>query len=186
MGGLFQLFFARSGDFQELGYYPVFGLLCSALELLWHLWMCNLANANVLQWAYNEAQGLLKFESSTILGLIGSNQFMSYSVLFFFNWRIIVIQCCIGFYHTPTWISHIYVCYAVLSHSVVSDSVTSWTVAHQAPLSMAILQAKILEWVFMPSSRWSSQPRDWTEVSRIAGKFLTIWATREAQEYWSG
>ena len=160
--------------------------LCSALELLWHLWMHKLANANVLQWAYNEAQGLLKFESSTILGLIGSNQFMSYSVLFFFNWRIIVTQCCIGFYHTPTWISHIYVCYAVLSHSVVSDSVTPWTVAHQAPLSMAILQAKILEWVSMPSSRWSSQPRDWTKVSRIAGKFLTIWATREAQEYWSG
>ena len=50
---------------------------------------------------------------------------MSYSVLFFFfNWRIIVTQCCIGFYHTSAWISHIYVCYAVLSHSVVSDSAT--------------------------------------------------------------
>ena len=32
---------------------------------------------------------------------------------------------------------------------------TSWTVAHQAPLSMGILQAKILEWVAMPSSRGS-------------------------------
>ena len=38
-------------------------------------------------------------------------------------------------------------CCAVLSHSVVSDSVTPWTVAHQAPLSMGILQARILEWV---------------------------------------
>ena len=28
-----------------------------------------------------------------------------------------------------------------------------WTVAHQAPLSMGILQAEILEWVAMPSSR---------------------------------
>jgi len=27
---------------------------------------------------------------------------------------------------------------------------TSWTVAHQAPLSMGILQARILEWVAMP------------------------------------
>ena len=33
--------------------------------------------------------------------------------------------------------------------------VTPWTVAHQAPLSMVILQAKILEWIAMPSSRGS-------------------------------
>ena len=30
------------------------------------------------------------------------------------------------------------------------------------------------------------KPRDWTQVSYIAGRFFTIWATREAQEYWSG
>ena len=40
------------------------------------------------------------------------------------------------------------------SISVMSDSfATPWTVAHQAPLSMGILQASILEWVAMPSSR---------------------------------
>ena len=39
---------------------------------------------------------------------------------------------------------------AVLSHSVVSDSAISWTVARQTPQSMGILQAKILEWVAMP------------------------------------
>ena len=39
--------------------------------------------------------------------------------------------------------------------------------AHQAPLSMGILQARILEWVAMPSSRGSSQPRDQTQVSHI-------------------
>ena len=44
-----------------------------------------------------------------------------------------------------------------------------------------ILQARILEWVALPSSRGSSQPRDWTQVSCIAGGFFTIWATREAQ-----
>ena len=32
----------------------------------------------------------------------------------------------------------------------------------------------------MPSSRRSSQPRDRTQVSHIAGRFFTIWATREA------
>ena len=48
-----------------------------------------------------------------------------------------------------------------------------------------ILQAIILEWVAMPSSRGSSQPRDQTQVSLIEGRFFTIWTTREAQEYWS-
>ena len=42
---------------------------------------------------------------------------------------------------------------------------TPWTVAHQASLLMGILQARILEWVAMPSSRGSSQPRDGTLVS---------------------
>ena len=37
-----------------------------------------------------------------------------------------------------------------------------------------ILQARILEWVAMPSSRGSSWPRDQTQVSHIAGRFLTI------------
>ena len=36
-----------------------------------------------------------------------------------------------------------------------------------------ILQAKMLEWVAIPSSRGSSQPRDQTQVSRIAGGFFT-------------
>ena len=45
---------------------------------------------------------------------------------------------------------------------------------------MEILQARILEWVAMPSSRGSSQPRYWTQASHIAGRFFTIWATREA------
>ena len=37
-----------------------------------------------------------------------------------------------------------------------------------------ILQARILEWVAMPSSRGSSQPRDRTQVSCIADGFFTI------------
>ena len=79
---------------------------------------------------------------------------------------------------------------------------TPWTAAHQAPPSMGfprqgywswvplpslldytvhgILQARILEWVAFPFSRGSSQPRDQTQVSLIAGRFFTSWATREA------
>ena len=44
-----------------------------------------------------------------------------------------------------------------------------------------ILQARTLEWVVFPFSRGSSQPRDWTQVSHIAGRFFTSWAIREAQ-----
>ena len=41
-----------------------------------------------------------------------------------------------------------------------------------------ILQARILEWVDIPFSRWFSQPKDRTQVSRTAGRFFTNWATR--------
>ena len=47
------------------------------------------------------------------------------------------------------------------------------------------VQARILEWVAMPSSRGSSQPRDGTQISHIAGRFLTSWVTREASWRWS-
>ena len=46
-----------------------------------------------------------------------------------------------------------------------------------------ILQARILEWVAFPSSRGSSQPRDQTQVSHIAGRFFTSWATMEAHRW---
>ena len=49
-----------------------------------------------------------------------------------------------------------------------------------------ISQARLQEWVDFSSSRRFSQPRDRTQVSRIAGRFSTSWATWEAQEYWSG
>ena len=45
-----------------------------------------------------------------------------------------------------------------------------------------VLQARILEWAAMPSSKRSSQPRDWTQVSHISGRFFTIWAIKEDQE----
>ena len=43
-----------------------------------------------------------------------------------------------------------------------------------------VLQARVLEWVATPFSRGSSWPRDWTQVSHIAGRFFTIWAIRKA------
>ena len=39
-----------------------------------------------------------------------------------------------------------------------------------------ISQARIMEWVAIPFSRWSFQPRDLTQVSHVAGRFFIIWA----------
>ena len=71
---------------------------------------------------------------------------------------------------------------AVLSRSVVSDSLRPH----------GLWPARLLcSWDFpgrstgvgaIPSSRGSSQPRDRAQVSHIADGFFTIWATREAQE----
>ena len=43
-------------------------------------------------------------------------------------------------------------------------------------------QARKLEWVAMFSSRESSQPRDQTQVSQIAGVSFTIWVTKEVHD----
>ena len=78
------------------------------------------------------------------------------------------------------------VCCAMPSHSLscVRLFVTPWNVACQAPLSMRILQARILEWVAMPSSSGTSQPRDRAQVYHFAGGFFTVsfFPTREAHE----
>ena len=59
--------------------------------------------------------------------------------------------------------------------------VTPWTITVHG-----ILQATILEWIAFPFSRGSSQARDRTQVSRIAGGLFPNWATREAHKYLSG
>ena len=74
MGGLFQQFGGRGQDFQELGHFLAFDGWPQN---------CNGASggstwlADVLQWVYTEAQGLVKADLSAILNLFGSNQFMS-------------------------------------------------------------------------------------------------------------
>ena len=97
-------------------------------------------------------------------------------------------QICVSRGSPSSNIAHMYhlscaLCCAVRC-SVVSGSFDP--IACQAPLSRAILQARILGWVAMPCSRGSFQSRDQTQVYHIAGEFFPIWTTREAQEYWSG
>ena len=64
--------------------------------------------------------------------------------------------------------------FAALSLSHVQFFATPGTAVYQAPPSMGILQARILEGVARPSSKGSSQPWDRTQVSRSAGRFFTI------------
>ena len=45
---------------------------------------------------------------------------------------------------------------------------TLWAAACQVPMSMWILQARILGWVTMPHSRGSSSPRDQTQMSKVS------------------
>ena len=66
----------------------------------------------------------------------------------------------------------------LLTHVLVFA--TPRTVAHWASLSSGIFHIRILEWVAISSPMGSSWPRDHTQVSRIAGRRFTLWATREA------
>ena len=67
-----------------------------------------------------------------------------------------------------------------VSHSAVFDSL--WTPMGCSPPSFSIhgiLQARILEWVTVSFSRWSSWTRDRTRNSCISSRFLSVWATRK-------
>ena len=73
----------------------------------------------------------------------------------------------------------IILCCVCVSCSVMSDSL--WP--HGLQSVHGILQARILEGVASSFSRGSSWPRDWTQVSHIAGRFFTTWATSETYTY---
>ena len=68
-----------------------------------------------------------------------------------------------------TWLNLVMV---VLLLSHVQLFATLWTIAHQAPLSRGILQARMLGWVAISLSRGSSPLRDQTLVSGFAGGFF--------------
>ena len=65
-----------------------------------------------------------------------------------------------------------------VSHSVMSSSFDSINYSPPGSSVHGILQARILGWVAISFSRGSSQPREWTRVPCIAGRFFTLWATR--------
>ena len=69
---------------------------------------------------------------------------------------------------------------AMLSHSIVSNSLQAYGLTRQDFSVYGSLQARILEWVAISSTMGSSQPRDWTCVSCIScisRQILYHWAT---------
>ena len=81
----------------------------------------------------------------------------------------------LSFLHSPTLTSKVLVTQLCLTLRNPMDCSPPGSSVH------GILQARILEWVAIPFSRGSSWPKNWTQVSWIAGIFFTIWATRKAQ-----
>jgi len=69
-----------------------------------------------------------------------------------------------------TWFS---IFFSLLGKESESHSVMPNTLQPLDCIVHGILQARILEWVAVPFSRGSSQPRDQTCVSHIAGRFFT-------------
>ena len=78
-----------------------------------------------------------------------------------------------------TWQSLYFMKVKVQSLSPVGLFATPWTVSYQVPPPIGFSRQEY-EWVAIPFSRGSSQSRDWTQVSCIAGSFFTIWTTRES------
>ena len=84
----------------------------------------------------------------------------------------IISQCLLKFMSIESVMSssHLILCHPLLLPSISSSAI---------PFSC-------LEWVVIPFFRVLSQPRDWTQVSCIAGWFFTMWATREGPgRYWT-
>ena len=79
VGGLFQLFWRRGGDFQELDHCPLFDLWWSASELSWHWWVCHVAYWCVtvsIYWDSRPSGSLLNPPSWTHLVLISLYHFL--------------------------------------------------------------------------------------------------------------
>ena len=108
------------------------------------------------------------------------------SVGWLWLWLCSVSMVCLRLIHIvsisiwlPVWISSLFLLVATSCPTLCNlmDCSPPGSSVH------GILQARVLEWVAIPSSRGSSRPRNRTLVSLIADRFFTVWATREALHF---
>ena len=87
----------------------------------------------------------------------------------------------------PLWLHKVAKCSDLTCHLLVAQQCPTLSnpMGYSPPGSYVhgILQARILEWVAIPFSSETYQPRDWTEFSHIAGRFFTI---RHQESYSEG
>ena len=93
------------------------------------------------------------------------------------NIRILIVVICV-FIEKCLDLSYIYVTFHNKMKVKVSQSCLTLCNSMDCTVH-GNLQARILEWGAIPFSRRSSKPRDRTQVSCIASRFFTSWATRE-------
>ena len=150
-------------------------LLCYELSCFRHVWLCKSVDCSP---PGSSAHGILQARilergcHAFLLGIFPTLLHLHIHRWDTTAWSKATFHLCSGFSFLLTssgmWKSK------SLSH--VWLFVTPWMIiAHQAPLFMEFSWEEY-EWVAIPFSRGSSQPRDWTTVSCIAGRFFSIWA----------
>ena len=154
--------------------------------VFWH--NCRFIQRVRYNWATKHTQEVIKwYRVSCTLSLV----FPSDVTLYFYgtiakpgHWHITVtrVQTSLGY---PQFLTCIPLCTRVSICTHAKSFQSCLTLCEPMDCSppgssVHVLQARILEWVAMPSSKRSSQPRDQSQVSPNAGRFFTSWATREA------
>ena len=99
------------------------------------------------------------------------------------SWVSTASECLIGKSSTTAVLPFSGKCMYAQLLSRVCISETLLTIVHQAPLSMGIFQARILERGAISFSRGSSQSKDQTHISSLAGGFFTQGARGATWEY---
>ena len=136
------------------------------------------------EWSRNFMHQLIQLKISWNMRLISTHFYIIKALLYYLNiygWR----KSSFGFFCKMLWKTP----KNFLSNSIFKNTADISSEYENQSCSLpgssvhGILQAKILEWIAILFSRASSQPKDWTQVSCIAGRFFIIWATREAQRH---
>ena len=153
------------------------------------------------QWQGSEKYMLAKYKFSTVVAVTDTRMTLCWKsdlekisricwellfLIFFLNWSIVDLQCCVNFCCTATWVSYIYIFLKIFFSIVVYHRIFNivYTCAKLLQLCptlcnpmecslpdssiLGIFQARILEWVAIFYCRGSSWPRDGTCVSYVS------------------